>query len=451
MKILLIQPSQLDRNAKPVRYKKVIMPFLTMPTIAGLTPDNHGITVINDYVEDIPYDQHFDLVGLTGLTCQAPRAYQIAREFKKRGIKTIMGGIHASYKSEEALEYVDSVFIGEAEETWEAILEEFEKTGTLKKVYRANQLCDLSACKTPRYDLVNPKYYRLAPFTKKIENLPVQTTRGCPFFCDFCSVMNYLGNTIRKKPVHKVIEEIKAAPPFNYIFFTDDNIIGDPAYAKELFAAIKPLKIKWYSQASTNLVHHPDLIEAAAESGCMGLLIGLETNNRDKLKQMKKHQNNPDSYHKLFSLLKKHDILADVSILFGVEGEDEAAFLSMVSDLKKLNAHFMYLFFLTPLPGTQFESEIEKKKRRLFDDWSLYDGLHQVISFPQFTGNTAQDIYWKAYQDYYSLGNITKQLWKFRKQYFKKNPTNNFFTDMFFYLIFHGIVKKRNNSFSVGW
>lgn len=451
MKILFIQPSQLDAAGKPVRYKKMIMPFLTMPTIAGLTPKGHELTIINDYVETVPFDGHFDLVCLTALTCHAPRAYQIGLEFKKRGIKTIMGGIHVSFKSEEALEYVDSVFVGEAEGLWEEVIYEFETKRELQRIYRAEKLCDLAGSKPPRFDLINPAFHRLVPFSKKIENLPVQTTRGCPFFCDFCSVMNYLGNTIRKKPVEQVLAEIKAAPPFRYVFFTDDNIIGDKEYAQELFAALKPLKIKWYSQASTNLVNHPDLIAGAAESGCMGLLIGLETNNRAKLRKMNKNQNLPHTYDKLFSLLKKHEILADITVMCGVEGEDGDAFLSMVNEFKKLNAHFMYLFFLTPLPGTRFEAVIEEQGRRETDNWSLYDGLHRVITFPHYKKGTIEDVYWKAYGNYYSAGNIVKQLWKFRKQYFKFNPSNSFFTDLFFYLIFSGIVKRRNNSFTLGW
>lgn len=450
MNIVLIQPSQLDDNQKPIRYRKMLVPFLSLPTVAGLTPREYSITIVNDYVEDIDYTQPADLVGITGLTCQAPRAYQIAREFKKRGVQTIMGGIHASAVPDDVLNHFDSVLIGEAEGVWKTVLDDVKNNRRLKRIYRTKNKPDLQTLNIPRFDLINKKHYFKKPFSRLYDGIPIQTTRGCPFKCDFCSVMNYLGNTIRKKPIKHVIKEIQAHPA-SYYLFTDDNIIGDPEYAEALFKALIPLKIKWYSQASTNFINHPHLISLASQSGCLGLLMGIETIDTKALKAINKYHNHPSKYAELLRTLKEHDILVDPSIICGLDNDTPENFDHTINELMAMDSHFLILFYLTPLPMSPFYERIKSENRILTDDWSKYDGLHPIIKYNNFSETQIADIYWNTYKKFYTVRNAFSLLWKFRRHYFKRNAGNNFFLDFCGYLLFKSHAKKRKNTHTIGW
>jgi radical SAM superfamily enzyme YgiQ (UPF0313 family) len=447
MKIRLIQPSQLDERGKPARLQKLFMPFLTMPTLAGLTPAGVDVAITEDYVEDIDYEEEVDLVGLTAQTCQAPRAYQIADEFRKRGTKTIMGGIHASMCPEEALRHVDSVVVGEAEDLWAGILAD-AKANELREMYVAADRPDLGAPVIPRFDLLDYSNYVVPPFART-PLLPIQTTRGCPHNCDFCSVARYMGNTIRKKNVAHVIREIEAAKP-SRVFFTDDNIIGDPKYARDLFTALKPLRLRWACQMSTRIASHPDLIELAAEAGCHETFIGIESLNDQALRSMHKGFNKSAEFGRMFEQLKNVGILAQASFVFGFDDDTAEDLRRVVERVMTWDVNYLYIFILTPFPGTGTHQKITEQGRILSADWSQYDAMHSVMKFKNMTAESLFECLWDAYGKFYATRSIWKRVWRFRKQYIRFFPRDMAIEEVFFQSHMGRAIAGGSHPFTLG-
>ncbi|MFO7656360.1 MAG: cobalamin-dependent protein, partial [Bacteroidales bacterium] len=257
MKILLISPAV---DAAKRTNKGLRMPQLAMYILEGLTPAEHTVKVIEEEAEPLSFDEPCDLVGISCMTANAPRSYEIAREFKKRGKTVILGGVHPTILPDEALQYADSVVVGEAEGVWEKVLQDFQK-GNLEQRYH-----------NPQPDLTKyvPKNFKRLAQKRLFNIIPIMTTRGCPYDCEFCCVTDLFGKKIRHIPVENVVRDIQESGARNFMFL-DDNIIGQPRYAKELFKAIKPLKIKWVGQASISLVKDSELLQLAADSGCKGL------------------------------------------------------------------------------------------------------------------------------------------------------------------------------------
>src|SRR5512145_1385585 len=244
MQIRLIHPSQLDDSGKPTHYKELCFPSLTLPTVAALTPNHDDVRTTFDAVETIDFDEDVDLVGITALTNNAPRAYQIAKQFRERGKTVVMGGMHATALPDEALQHVNSVVIGEAENNWPRLLKDFEERRELQPIYSSAQLPDLQELSIPRFDLMGLEHCMRIPFKKdEIPVIPIATTRGCPYRCSFCSVTKFFGGTFRTKPISNVLREIEAAKAAGAqtIFFVDDNVMGNADYAEELFTALIPL------------------------------------------------------------------------------------------------------------------------------------------------------------------------------------------------------------------
>jgi len=358
-----------------------------------------------------------------------------------------MGGIHASLCSEEVLEHFDSVFIGEAEDLWGRVIED-AKVNNLKSVYKAPQRPDLSRLAIPRFDLLNFDNYVTPPFSKT-PCLPIQTTRGCPNNCNFCSVTAFLGHKIRKKPISHIIKEIKTFNP-SLIFFTDDNIGADPAYAKELFEAIRPLKLRWACQMSTTIGKHPELIELAAKAGCHETYIGIESISEESLKSVSKGFNKVDDYKDIFERLRKVGILGQASFVFGLDGDTVDSLERTIDTILSWDVKFIFIHILTPLPKTQIHQQMKTIGRILEKDWSLYDCLNPLIKFENLSSEELVNIIWKSYRKFYSLGNILKRTWRFKKEYVSFFPRDNVVEDVFFSLLIRNSVRKGKHPFTLG-
>ncbi len=447
MKIRLIQPAHLDEDGKPIKFTKLFLPTLALPTIAALTPKGIDVGITDEYVGDIDFDEDADLVGVTAHTSQAPRAYQIAAEFRKRGRRTIIGGIHATACPEEALQHFDSVLVGEAEDIWEQVLNDV-KFGNVKRIYKAPERPDLSRLAIPRFDLLDFNNYIIPPFAKT-PLIPIQSTRGCPYACDFCSVTPFLGNKIRKKPVTHVIKEIETIRP-SRILFADDNIGADPHHARSLFEALKPLRIRWACQMSTTIIQHPELITLAAKAGCHETLIGVESLNANTLKAVNKGFNKVDQYEELFSRLKDVGILAQASFVFGLDGDNVDSLRRTIDHVVNWDINYMYIFILTPLPGAKIYQQLKDKGRIVDEDWSLYDAIHPVIKFKEFSTDELMEIVWDAYQEFYSFNNIFKRVWRFKKQYTLFFPRDFAIEEIFFNFLIRKSVKMRKHPLTLG-
>ncbi|HID32871.1 MAG TPA: radical SAM protein, partial [bacterium (Candidatus Stahlbacteria)] len=240
MKIKIIAPSLARKKAKRLEGAAFQLPPLALPVLAGLTPDHHDIEIVDENIDDIDLSSGADLVAITSMTSTVPRAYEIADRFRAQGSKVVMGGIHASALPQEALQHADSVVIGEAEGVWSHLIEDFEHN-RLKPIYKNKGFPSLKNLPPPRYDLLNTKKYTTTAIT--------HVSRGCPNACNFCTVTKFFGNRYRMRPVEDVIGEIRNFRS-RFVGFFDDNIGGNPRYAKELFDALAQEKVMWASQAS---------------------------------------------------------------------------------------------------------------------------------------------------------------------------------------------------------
>ncbi len=366
MKILLVSPS-VNPNEK--YNKQMMMPQLALIILQGLTPKEHQVVAVDEEAEGIDLEHDCDLVGISFMTSNASRAYWLAREFKKRGKTVVLGGVHPTLLPDEALPYGDSVVIGEAEGVWAELLEDY-KNGRLKKIYH-NPRPDLSTYVPKDFGKIKPR--------RLFAMVPLMTSRGCPYHCDFCCVTDLFGKEIRHVPVANIVRDIKESGRKNFMFL-DDNIIGQPSYAKELFAALKPLKISWVGQSSISLlVKDDELLKLAAESGCIGLFVGLESVKEVQMNSLRKSFSSLQGLESALKKMRKAGIFVHASMIFGFDEDTKEVFDDTVRFLIKNKVHTVSFNVLTPYPGTRTLQKMKEEGRLLTDDWKYYD--HSTVVF----------------------------------------------------------------------
>lgn len=351
---------------------------LGLAYIAAVTPDHWDIEIIDENFVDFHY-QEADLVGITAFTSNINRAYDIAQRYRQKNIKVIIGGIHASMAPDETAGFADAVVVGEAEGIWPQIILDFEQ-GRLGRRYEGPRI-DLSKGNLlPRRDLLHPNYFWQS----------VQTSRGCPFDCYFCSVSRYLGRRYRQRPVEDVLDELESIST-PYIAFVDDNLIGygeeSNERAKALFRGMiaRNLKKKWWMQTSINASEDESVIKLAAEAGCLFVFIGFETIDQASLKKMKKGVNlkaGVASYKKTAQIYHRHGIGILGAFILGNDFESEDYYRRLADFLLHSGIDAFQISILTPLPGT-----------RLMDD--------QIAAGNLIHGNFPED--WEKYRFSYMV------------------------------------------------
>ncbi len=397
MKILLISPTI---DAEKRTNKGLMLPQLSLYILKGLTPPEHEVKIIEEEVDDICFDQECDLVGISCMTANAPRSYELCREFKKRGITVVLGGVHPTILPDEALQHADCVVVGEAEGVWETLLDDF-KNNDLKIKYN-DPLPDL--------DKYVPKDFSKIIKRRLFNLIPILTTRGCPYNCDFCCVTNLFGKKIRHVSIKNVVRDINESGAKRFIFL-DDNIIGHPKYAKELFKAIKPLKIKWVGQASVSLlVKDDELMQLAAESGCKALFFGVETVSKEQLQTMRKAFNEIEQIENAFIKIKKMGILIHASMVFGFDNDTKEIFNDTVSFLIRNKVSTVSFNVLTPYPGTKVYKDLKKDNRLTSNDWRYYDHNTVVFKPKNMTPYELQMGKYNARKKFYSIPSVLKRL-----------------------------------------
>ncbi len=286
MKLKLIVPVGVKQKSL-ARYFSI--PPRNLLYVAAVTPKDAEIVLVDEHVGKIDFEEEIDLVGITALTATAPRAYEIGDEFKRRGVKVVLGGIHPSILPEEAIQHADAVVVGEAENLWPQLIEDFKRR-ELKRFYQSSQKPSLENLPFPRRDLLEGKRYLTKNF--------IQVTRGCPFDCDFCSVSKFFGKKHRFRPVGDVIKEIESLKG-KFTVFADDNIVAQAKHAKELFKALIPYKKRWFSQAALTMNDDDELLRLSAQSGFEGVYIGFESLSDIGLKKFKKYIDFKEALYKL--------------------------------------------------------------------------------------------------------------------------------------------------------
>ncbi len=426
MKILLVYPTALDQTGAPVKYRKAYLPPLSLAIIDSLTPQRHVVKIVNDCVEQLDFDADFDLIGITALTAQAPRAYQIADAFRSRGKKVVLGGIHPSLMPAEAQAHADAVVIGEVEELWGEILADSENN-RLKGIYRNDQPPDLQRLIIPKWDKVNLTLYRRSLGPRHMPRMPIYTTRGCVHNCKFCSVSKFFGHRYRHKPIENVLKELDAVRADSY-FFVDDNIICNPDFSAELFEALANKNIRWMSQATTTILQHPHLIELAAKAGCKSLFFGIESLNADNLKSVKKGFNHPEAYVELLERVDRAGIRPWLSVIVGLDHDDHRELKRTIAFLKDINIGSVVLWVLTPLPGTDLYEEMKRAGRILDTDWSRYDASRVVYQPLHFTPQELSDEFWEMYLELYSWPRVFRHTVRFLRS--RRKPLSQLLVDL---------------------
>ena len=400
MKLLLILPKNNRSYWGGVsKSGKAGFVRLNLPTIAALTPKDWDVEILDARVKPVDYDTRVDLVGITGFTAEMPSAYSIADNFRKKSVKVVMGGVHVSAVPDEALKHADAVVIGEAELVWEKLLADFQR-GELKQKYKADHLCDMKNMAIPRRELLDRSMYS-GFYT-------LQATRGCPFNCDYCAVTAFFGHEFRVRPVDEVIEEIKGFDKKEF-FFMDDNIVGRPKYAKELFRKLIPLKVTWGSQASITMAKDPELLELYAKSGGKYAFIGFESLSQKNLEKMHKGWNSAKDYKEAIRKIHGAGINIVGSFVFGLDEDDTSVFKTTFDFLMETNMAAAQFHILTPLPGTVTYGILEKEGRIIDRDWAKYHTGEVVFQPKGMTAGQLQNGYYWIFRNTYSIKNILKR------------------------------------------
>jgi radical SAM superfamily enzyme YgiQ (UPF0313 family) len=334
---------------------------LVFAILAGLTPKDIELDFFDERVEPIPTDHDTDLIALTVDTYTARRAYQIATQYRTRGIPVVMGGHHPSFLPKEALVYADAVVIGDAEGVWAQLVRD-AKQGKLQEIYKDTEQPSLEKLKFDR-SIFNGKDYKLV--------VPVQYGRGCKYSCDFCSIHAFYGFHTRQRPVAEVVSEIEALNR-KYFLFIDDNIFVDVPKAEELFRALIPLNIRWACQVSIDIAKNTQLLDLMAKSGCFCALIGFESLHEDNLKQMKKKWNIKESDYAT-AIRKFHDrgIMIYASLVFGYDHDTVDTFEITTEFAIRSKFALANINILAPMPGSRLFKRLMDEDRLIFKRWWL--------------------------------------------------------------------------------
>ncbi len=397
MKLLLISPRSSEKKT-PVGFK---VPQLALHILAALTPEDISISIVDEQVSDVDFSKYYDLVGISIMTATAKRGYHLAKTFKEKGSKIVYGGIHASVMPEEAINYGDAVVIGEAEESWPMLIEDF-KNNSLKAFYRSP-----------------PSYLTKAPLPKRTIKIDrsilgykwpgIYTTRGCPYNCEFCSVSDVYGRKIRHLPIPLVIKDIENAES-KFFLLLDDNVAADPKYARDLFQTLAPLKIEWGGQSTIAIARDSHLLRLCQKSGCQGLFIGLESVSPMSMSRMYKTFKSIKENEDAIKKIQDSGILFHPSFVFGFDDDSKTIFDDTLEFLYKNRITTATFNILTPYPGTRLYQRLRKEGRLISEDWSLYNHSTVVFRPKNMTERELAEGYFYLKKDFYSLNNICRRI-----------------------------------------
>ncbi|MDD9859638.1 MAG: radical SAM protein [Nitrospira sp.] len=412
--------------------RSIWFPKLSLPSIAAYTPPTWDVRLVDEAVQAIDFDQPCDLVGVSVMTCYAPRAYEIAMEFRKRGKPVVLGGVHPTYCPEEALQYCDTIVCGEAEDLWPRVVGDFE-AGAMKRIYRMEQFPPLEHYRAPRVQLLSPDSYMTRHCTF--------TTRGCHFDCEFCSVSPFNGKTTRRRPVPEVIQEMQRVKEWiraevvermahgslmeamaicakiwvgleegSIVAFVDDLHNSHRAYCRELWQAMKPLNIKWGCQSTLFLGDDREMVKLAADSGCVSVFVGMESISEHSLDETNKGFNQVRKFEDQIKMFHDHGIMVNPGVVFGFDNDDESVFESTLNFLIRNRVELAYFNVLTPLPGTALHERYTREHRIFDHDWAKYDGKHVVFRPKRMTPDQLQEGFFWANHHFYAWSSIWERL-----------------------------------------
>ena len=404
MKLTLIHPCIGRRRGDSGYIRTWQMEPLPAATLAGLTPRDVKMRFYDDRMETIPFDEPTDLVAMSVETYTAKRAYQIASEYRRRGVPVVMGGFHPSLCPEEVARHAEAVVTGEAEELWPRVLDD-ARHGRLEKFYRSSSRPALAGLRPDRSIFRGKRYLPIGL---------VEAGRGCHFKCDFCAVQTVFAQSQTRRPPDDIISELASIKDSKKLFFfVDDNITSNLAQAKEFFRALIPLGIRWVGQSSINAAHDEEFLDLLVRSGCQGVLIGFESLNPRNLAAMNKSFNTArGGFTQALANLRRHRIRIYGTFVFGYDGDTAESFDETVEFAQE---HAMYIAafnHLTPFPGTPLYRRLADEKRLSYDAWWLDDRYsYNLIPFTPH-GMSAEELQQgclSARKQFYSWNSILRR------------------------------------------
>lgn len=422
-KIIFVNPAKTEKKTafQYVKFGKI--PSLNLAILASFVPGNWKIKIIDESIEEV-IPERCNILALSSMTAQIKRAEEIATIFRKKypQAKVLIGGIHATVKPHEVKKWADVVVVGEAEEIFKKIIVDFER-GKLKRIYKSQNPELSKVKKLPRFDLLRLEKYRL---------WPLQTTRGCPFGCDFCSVWKIFGKKARhfsldylKKQIHWYKTREKFLSPVVY-FIIDDNIFADSAYALKLFRLLKKERIKWFAQASIPICFNKKALDLAGKSGCQALFIGFESILQLNLESVhKKYQ--IEKYWEAVDNCHKAGICVYGAFILGFENDSLGIGEKTANFALNINLDLAQTSILTPLPGTVFFERVksklylEEQKRIKNRDWSYFDTSYSLWKHKKLSKKQLEEEFCSFYKTFYNFKHLTCLLKSITKRSFFQN------------------------------
>jgi radical SAM superfamily enzyme YgiQ (UPF0313 family) len=404
LRILLVSPGR-HRKKPGIIGKAFHVPPLSLGVLASLTPPDVEVSLIDENLRDIDYEDVPDLVGITCLTAVAPRVYEIARNFRERGAKVVLGGMHPSAMPLEAQQHADCVVVGEAEGVWPRVIEDF-KANSLQRFYKG---------KPPEPNQIAAPSRRIFDGQGYFLKGTVQTSRGCPHGCDFCSVQRFFGSKWRFRSIPSVVDEIRALAT-KFIAFVDDNIAGSHAYAKELFTAITPLRVKWICQAPINIARDPELLRLMYGSGCRGVFIGFESIAPESLKEVGKSVNVVGKFKEYIEKIHDAGISVEGAFIFGFDNDDRDVFKRTMDFMVDAKIDFAQFGILTPFPGTNLQTRLKEEDRITTYDWNKYDIEHAVFKPAGMTADELEEGRRWMETEFYSIKGTVRRMFTLGKR-----------------------------------
>ncbi len=398
---------------------------LGLLTVAACTPKDVEVEVHDEYLGPIDFDSDADLIALSAKTSAVQRAYDVAAEFRRRGKKVVLGGIHASLRPDEALEHVDYVVIGEAEKTWPKFVEAFRR-GEAPRKTPSEGFAPMDEIPVPAWDRI--------PYGDFFFH-QLQSTRGCPFTCRFCSVPDISGNTFRFKPVAKIVEEIRAFPKsgpirdkMKALYFVDDNFLSRPKYTKELLTALVPLYEsgelgEWSAETTLNVASSPDLLDLFAAAGCSTLIIGFESISEATLLAMDKKVNFALSYQEALERIHSRGMSVVGNFIVGFDTDTLSVFRDTLEFIDSNNILYPFFSILTPMPGTKLHDDFKAAGRLDHFDWENYDTRHVVYEPKNMTREQLMDGYCYLFEQAYCTTRALDRLERFWTRYRRRKST----------------------------
>lgn len=403
IRIALISPKgPLYRHRGGIFKKSLRYAPLTLPTLASLVPSDieHELILIDEGIESIPQDLAADIVGMTVITGTAKRSYELAAQFRARGISVMLGGPHVTLVPDDAQPHADAIAVGYAEETWPQMLRDFV-AGTLQPRYEQSPTLSLAGLPPVRRDLIPRRHY--------LTTHVFEATRACIHGCEFCVVPSAWGRKPLHKPIEEVVEDIRRTGARKAIF-VDLNIIADKRHAALLFEALIPLRIQWYGLATSLLARDPKLLELCARSGCRGLLVGLESISHTNLVQTGKGFGNPAEYKELIATFHRHGIAIQGCFVFGLDEDTPDVFERTARFAIEARIDLPRFAIVTPFPGTPLYARLESEGRIVTRNWELYDGQHVVFQPLHMSMQELQDGAQRAWLQAYSLAGMARRM-----------------------------------------